>query len=324
MARVTGKELNQALALVRASARIGIFTHVGPDGDTIGSALALAHGLRQLGHRTVAYSVDEPPANLAFLPGYDELRRDLAPAKHDLLVLVDSDGLPRFGLADPIDASPPPKTLNLDHHATNSRCADVNVVDPSAAATGELVFDFLKALGVKITSSIAICLLTTLVTDTRVFRTANTTPRTLSLAGELFAKGAPLNAIVNAVYYNRPFTTVRLWGAALAGLQLADGVAWTEITEEMQTQLGATPGEGDGVIDLLSSIAGVRAVALFRENNGDVKVSLRSTDDADVGAVAALFGGGGHPRAAGSTVPGRLGEVREGVLRALREQAARP
>ncbi|MHB9090655.1 MAG: DHH family phosphoesterase, partial [Chloroflexota bacterium] len=204
--------------------------------------------------------------------------------------------------------------LNLDHHMTNGYFGEVNLVDPMAAAVGELVFALLQQLRVPVDLSIAINLLTALVTDTRCFRTASTTPSTLAIAAELSAAGAPLSTIVQSVYYNRTPSMLRVWGMALARMQLSDGIAWTVITREMQIQAGAAPTEGDGVVDLMSSMGQVQAVAVFRETDGGIKVSLRATDGYNVAAAAAHFGGGGHPRAAGCLLPGPIDEAERLVV----------
>jgi bifunctional oligoribonuclease and PAP phosphatase NrnA len=312
-----------AVTALLSARQVALVTHINPDGDTLGSALALALGVRQLGVSSTVYSVDELPTNLAFLPGYGQVRRaDSLPADVDLVVFVDSGEVSRFGDGHASNGSTGPRRINIDHHATNRFFADVNLVDPTAAATGEQVYDLLQEAGAEIDQAIATCLLTALVTDTRAFRTPSTSPRTLAIASDLCTRGASLSGIVDAVYHNRSFSTLRLWGLALERMRVQAGVAWTEITDEMQTQAGAAPADGDGVIDLMSSLSEVEAVALFKTTASGVKVSLRSTNGLDVAAVAASFGGGGHPRAAGCLVQGRLAAVQREVLQCLAARAA--
>ncbi|MCL4466165.1 MAG: bifunctional oligoribonuclease/PAP phosphatase NrnA [Chloroflexi bacterium] len=312
-----------AVTALLSARKAALMTHVNPDGDTLGSALALAVGLRQLGAQVKVCYVDDLPTNLAFLPGYGQLvRADEPPTDVDLIVYVDSSDATRFGDDHSNGGSLRPRKLNIDHHATNRYFGDVNLVDSTAAATGEQVYDLLLALGVQIDQSIATCLLTALVTDTRAFRTPSTTPRTLAIASELCGRGASLSGIVDAVYHNRSFSTLRLWGLALERMKCESGIAWTEITDEMQALAGATAGEGDGVIDLMSSLSQVEAVAVFKTTAGGVKVSLRSTNGLDVASVAALFGGGGHARAAGCLVSGRLAAVQREVVQCLIARAA--
>jgi len=327
LARQQSDNLDAAVVLIKASHKAVVLAHINPDGDTLGSALGLALGLRQLGKEAEVFCADTLPENLAFLPAYGEIRtQGPLPPDVDLVVLVDASDISRFGTLSQGSEGFCARAacLNVDHHTTNGRFAAVNLVDPTAAATGEQIFALLGALGVDIDPAIATCLLTAVVTDTRGFRTASTTPRTLAIAAQLHAKGAPLADIVQSVYYNRPFTTLRLWGLALERLRCRDGVAWTEITLAMQAQVGATPSEGDGVIDLMASLRQVTAVALFRETPEGIKVSLRSTDGFDVSAVAARFGGGGHPRAAGCFIPGGLAAAEDKVLQYLAERAAAP
>lgn len=317
------EQRERALVVLRESRRVALYAHINPDGDTLGSALALAHGLRQLGKEAQVYCADELPGNLAFLPGYDGIgRAAVVPPGRDLAVYVDSGDAARFGTQPSDPMAVLPVVLNIDHHATNHYFGDVNLVNPDAGATGEEIYYLLVELQVEITPAIATCLLTALVTDTRAFRTPSTTPRTLAIAAELFERGAPLAAIVDAVYYSRSCTTLRLWGLALERLRCERGIAWTEVTGEMEAQAGASPSEGDGVIDVLASLSNVQAVAFFRETADGIRVSFRSTNGVDVAAVAAQFAGGGHPRASGCLVRGRLAAVEREVLQCLAASVA--
>jgi phosphoesterase RecJ-like protein len=319
------KQREAAVRLIRASRRIAILAHVSPDGDTVGSALALAQGLRQLGKVAQVYSADPLPTNLAFLPGYGEIQvGGSLPPDLDLVVLVDASDMARFGAAyaEAIDRRAGVRVLNVDHHATNRHFGDANMVDTTAAATGEQIHWLLTALNVAIDARIATQLLTAIVTDTRSFRTPSTTPRSLALATQLFEAGAPLNLIVESVYRSRSLTTLRLWGLALERLRCVDGIAWTEVTVEMQQKVGADPSEGDGVIDLIASLHRIEAAALFKETSDGIKVSLRSTDGFDVAAVASRFGGGGHPRAAGCLLSGDLAAAEREVLEYMAQRTA--
>jgi phosphoesterase RecJ-like protein len=264
------------------------------------------------------------PDNLSYLPGFDGIRRDSRlPADLDTIVTVDSSDLSRLGAVfdDNSSVFDAVAVLNIDHHTTSKCFGHANLVDAGAAATGEQVYDLLLTLGVTIDPIIATCLLTALVTDTRVFRTASTTPRTLAISSKLFEAGAPLSPIVEMVYRNRPLTTLRLWGLALQRLKWDSGIAWTSVTREMQEKVGASPSEGDGVVDLISSLRDVKAVALFRETDEGIKVSLRAADGVDVSEVATFFGGGGHPRASGCLLPGDLEGVQRAVVNYLIKRA---
>lgn len=306
-----------ALQAIEASKRVAVLAHINPDGDTLGSSLALAFALRKLGKAVAIFCADTLPDNLAFLPGYDEIRpASQLPEETDTIVTVDASDLSRFGLAYELNRAlfSRAQVINIDHHTTSHCFGSVNLVDASAAATGEQVYDLLLELGVEIDPAIATCLLTALVTDTRVFRTASTTPRTLAIASDLFARGAPLSPIVETVYRNRPLTTLRLWGIALQNLKWEAGIAWTSITKEMQERVGASASEGDGVVDLISSLRNVKAVAVFRETDEGIKVSLRAADGMDVSEVASHFKGGGHPRASGCLLPGTLAEAEQEVI----------
>jgi bifunctional oligoribonuclease and PAP phosphatase NrnA len=315
--------LSAAVDLINASSQVAILAHISPDGDTLGSSLALMLGLRQIGKKAQVFCDDSLPTNLAFLPRSDEVRTSTRlPSDTDLIVLVDASSVDRFGsiYADNSDVFSRAKMLNIDHHTTNQYFGDVNVVDVHAAATGESVLDLLELLGANMTIPIATCILTALVTDTRAFRTPSTTPRTLATAARLFDLGAPLPLIMESVYRSRSLSTLRLWGLALERLRVMDGIVWTEITDDMQALASAQPWEGDGIIDLLASLRQIKVAVLFKQTSDGIKVSLRATDGVDVAEAAVRFGGGGHPRAAGCVIPGRLESVERQVLRYLAQK----
>lgn len=314
-----------AVRLLAGSSRLAILAHINPDGDTLGSSLALAHALRQRGKEVTVACADILPENLSFLPGYDEIRTDgTLPLDPDVVLFVDASDISRFGVAFDSNRQRLAQagTINIDHHTTSNCFGDVNLVNSAAAATGEQVYDLLHAMGHPIDINIATCLLTALVTDTRVFRTASTTPRTLAIASQLFERGAPLFAIVEVVYRSRPLATLRLWGLALQRLQWQEGIAWTSITREMERQAGVSPNEGDGVVDLISSLRNVKAVAVLRESDEGIRVSLRAADGVDVSEVASHFGGGGHPRASGCLLDGDVASAERRLVDYLLRQVA--
>lgn len=318
-------ELAAAATLIAGSKRVAILAHINPDGDTLGSSLALAIGLRQLGVETEVFCDDALPANLAFLPGYDGVRTTtrLSP-ETDLIVAVDAGALDRFGsiYAENQDVFAAARVLNIDHHKTNHYFGDVNLVDINAAATGEMVYRLLEKLEVNVDVQVATCILTALVTDTRGFRTPSTTPQTLATAAKLYEIGAPLPVIMDCVYRSRSLSTLKLWGLALERLKVMDGIVWTVITEQMQSKAKALPSEGDGVIDLIASMRQIKAAVLFKQTEDGVKVSLRSNDGVDVAEAAMRFGGGGHPRAAGFVAQGRIEAIEREVLRYLTRKAS--
>jgi phosphoesterase RecJ-like protein len=292
--------------------------HVHPDADVIGTLLALGLALEDCGW-SVTYGGPHPsPSLLAFLPGIEryQILRGIA-GSFDLAVLTDcpdpdrTEGL----LAQARRAAR--VIVNIDHHPDNRRYGDVNWVQPAAAATGELVYALLVALGVRLSPAIATNLFTAIHTDTGSFRYSNVTPTTFRIASALVAAGADPGLVSSALYERRDRSALRWLGESLARICISeDGmVGWLALPA------GAVPeafAEAEELVNYPRSVASVRVACLFRERDGRVKVSLRGKGDVDVNRIAARFGGGGHPNAAGCSVPGSLERVTSDVLAAVR------
>lgn len=297
--------LNAAADLIRQAGSVALACHIGPDGDALGSMLAFGLAARDAG-KEVAASFGSPysvPGNLGFLPTELLVPPEEFPAEPELMVVFDAGSAERLAELGS-NASKAEKLIVVDHHATNEGFGDVSLIDPSAAATGELVHDLLVELGWEATPEIAQCLLTALVTDTGRFQYASTSPRTLRLAADLVAAGANPSQVSRHVYEQAPFGYLKAAGAALsrAHLEREKGVVSTTITEADLTEAGVGWGDIDNLIDIvrLAAEADVAVLAKLHED-GRVKVSLRSRGDTDVGALAAGMGGGGHRLAAGFT-----------------------
>jgi phosphoesterase RecJ-like protein len=209
------------------------------------------------------------------------------------------------------------RIVNIDHHVSNPGFGAVNMVDPDAASTCEMVTLLLPDLGVELDPELATVLLAGIVNDTHTFAHPNVTPRTLRVAASLVEAGASLAAIHRAIYAEKPFSTLTLWGRALAGVASASGgrVVHAALTVAMMAETGTSLDASEGFIDLLGLARGADIVLLFKEQAPAVtRVSIRTSARADAVAVAAAFGGGGHARAAGCTVDAPLGEARDRVL----------
>jgi phosphoesterase RecJ-like protein len=298
-------ELPRAVELMREADTVALACHIGPDGDALGSMLAFGVAARNAGKEVVA-SFGSPfsvPRNLRFLPTDLLVPPGDFPAEPEMMVVFDAGSAERLAELG-ANASKAGQLIVIDHHATHEDFGDVSLVDPSAAATGELVHDLLVELGWEVTPVIAQCLLTALVTDTGRFLYSSTSPRTLRLAADLVEAGAVPAEIGRHVYEEAPFGYLKAAGVALsrAHLDRERMVVSTTITESELEEFGIDWGDVDNLIDILR-LAEEADVAVLAKVHGDgrVKVSLRSRRDTDVGALAADMGGGGHRLASGFT-----------------------
>ncbi len=315
-------EWGRAGELLAAAHHIVIVTHISPDGDAIGSLLGLAWALRQLG-KTVTVAVDDGvPANLRFLPGADEVRRSLSGVAPDLVIAVDCGDRSRMGRVGQAATAGGAPLINLDHHITNTRFGQVNLVDPQTVASAEGVLDWLLRLGVTLDERIATCLLTGLVTDTLCFRTSNVTPAVLGKAQQLMAAGAPLAEIVQRTVVRKPYAALRLWASVMPTVRLEGGIIWAVISKAARETARYTENGDGGLVSLLIAADEADIAAVFRErDDGRVEIGLRAVPGFDVSGVALALGGGGHPLAAGATVDDPMDVAVARTLAMLRQVA---
>ncbi|WP_080797166.1 DHH family phosphoesterase [Arabiibacter massiliensis] len=298
--------------------------HVSPDGDCIGSQLALAVALRSIGKRAACLlAKDEAPdARLAFLPGFDEL---VFAGSFDgaarTFVAVDVPTRERIGehaaaLRDACGLS-----VVVDHHAVDSTMADLTYVDPAAASTTMLVWELAGLLGADRSGDVALCCYTGLVTDTGRFQYQNTDAAAMRAASEMVEAGADPAAVSRAIFQNRSLPSVRLESIAVERMRFGAGgaCALSWISHDDFEAVGASKADAEPIIDALRSVAGVRVACMLREQGDAVRGSLRAKDGTDVAAVARSFGGGGHVAAAGFTLECPLPEAVAVVERALEE-----
>ena len=312
--------------LILSSQRPSVLCHVEPDGDAIGSGLAMAMGLLQLGKPAWLVSPDGLPPHLAYLPQADALcHSELPQPPPDLLVCLDTGSLDRFGRAydDDRDLFSSTPILNVDHHATNTYFGTVNLVDPEAPAVAEVVYELLVNLGVLIDSSIATCLVAAVLADTQRLRTPSTRPKTLRLVASLQEAGASLSDLMRKSEKALPKGQARLWGRLLSSVCSENGVSWVSLSRREAHEINGTAELWNGLAELLFQLEGASVVAILREVDGNaVKVSLRSRGETNVAQTALALGGGGHPGAAGCTISGSLAEAERAVLSRLRQQLA--
>ncbi len=312
------------IARLRSGQRFLITSHANPDGDAIGSSIAAARLLRQLGKAATVWLRDPIPRMYQALPGSDRVHTGEEPPANfpglfDTGLVMECPSTDRTGLEDALSALP---LINIDHHLGNELYGSVNWVDTAAPAVGEMVFRIARAMNLAIDRDVANSLYLTLVTDTGGFRFSNTTAETFDAAAELMREGASPETISKWLYESQPESVLRLTGEMLRTLEIhAQGrVATAWLTHEMTERAGAGPGDSEGLIDYPRSIAGVDAVAMFRQlEDGGFKVSLRSRGNVSVEKIARRFGGGGHRNAAGYSSEADRQEVFEQTVRSLAE-----
>lgn len=312
------------LDLLRGAKRTYIMAHQAPDGDAIGSALALGRALEKMGGKATLVCEDPLPSILTFLPGSERFEAR-EPGDEDLAVALDASDFGRFGSLGEKVAELGLPLLNIDHHVTNRFFGTVNLVRREAVATAEIIYDLLPDLEIPIDPLLATYLLTGLVTDTQGFRTANTTVRALEIATQLMKAGASLFEITEKVFRGWDLSTLHLWGAIIESLRLDGRMVWATETRAMRSRYGASADRGDGVVNLLASVDQADIAIVFREREDDlIEVSLRSRPEVDVSSIAQYFGGGGHPQAAGCSLEGKLDEVMKEVLAKAKERLFSP
>jgi phosphoesterase RecJ-like protein len=311
----------EVVAELRKRSTFVMVSHVKPDGDTLGAGLGLGIALKQLGKRVHYFQQDAVPRNLRFLPDTEFVTRDLPadlPADA-LFVFGDMSNASRAG--EFLPAIERKNILNIDHHLGNERFGGLNYILDSEASTGSCVLLILQSLGVEITAPVATCILTCIMTDTGGFIHNNTTPGVLRTSAMLMEAGADKVEITEHIFANKRFAAQRLLGLALAAAVLEeDGrYCWTYVDEAMLADAGADGEDTEEIVNHLRAVEGVEAAALFKDFDGAVRVSLRSSGRINVQAVAATLGGGGHFMASGLTYPGDLQAAIGGVREALRK-----
>jgi len=317
--------LQHAAALLKQCRRPLLISHPRPDGDTIGSALALRLALLQMGKSPSLACVHPIPASIAYLPGAEIYVTDVPEdAGIDLVIAVDMSDLSRTGgiYKDGWRGKLP--LLVIDHHATNDAFGDVNLVDPDAAATALPVAALIDALGIPLTGDMATCLLAGVLTDTRGLRTSNTTPEVLRFVSQLVEAGGDYSGVMEKSLDSVPYQQMRGWGIALERLQLDGELAWATFPLAEKIAFGIEDHDDLDLGNLLSRVAEAKIMATFLEmRDGTVKVSLRSRPGYNVAWIAKALEGGGHHQAAGCSVTGDLSVAQERVLTLAREELAR-
>ncbi|MBZ4654478.1 MAG: phosphoesterase RecJ-like protein [Peptococcaceae bacterium] len=304
-------------AHIRDKKKIYVLIHEKPDGDCLGTALGLSLFLKGLGYEAAILHPAPIPSVYTFLPGQQHLKlwKDVLPA-HALYVCVDCADWERTGYPMPEN----PYVINIDHHVSNVYYGNLNLVETSAAATGEIVYKMLKSSGIVIDPEVATCLYVALITDTGSFSYSNTTAESLKIGSELVMMGANIDTIRQNLYEKRPFAELLIVKLSLNNLFLAANgkIIAAAISYEEMRAYDLLDADTDGLISMLRAVEGVEVALLLKEfTPGQIKVSLRSKLTCDVNLLAQKFGGGGHPRAAGFVTSGKINEVRDAVIKLI-------
>jgi phosphoesterase RecJ-like protein len=308
--------IEQVLGNIRERNRFVVTSHNRPDGDAVGSALALAQVLRLMGKSADVILGDSVPVIYRPLPHAESIIRAAHVNGHyDTAMILECDSLTRTRL----QGLERYFLINIDHHASSKPFAHINWIDPNACAVAELVFRLAQAANVKITPDIATCLYAAVLTDTGAFCYSPTNAHTFELARALVQHGADPARIAQSIYFSSPTSKMRLLGAALSGLHREGTMTWMAVTRADMERCGARDEDCEGLVNYALGIAGVEVAAFFREISADrVRVSIRSKGAVNVAEIAEKFGGGGHECASGFSIAGPIAAAEQVVLNELR------
>ena len=315
------KIIDRILDVIRESKTFCVIGHIRPDGDCVGSQLGLTLALQNEGKKAVCWNEDTLPQKYKFLNPDGLFQKPKAGMKFDCVIATDCASFERFGRVGKHIAHRK-IFINIDHHESNTRYGDVNWVSPREPSTGELIFRLLKIARWPITKPIADCLFTAVSTDTGSFQYSTTRPGTFHAGAELVTRGANLAKICDEVYQSYSLSRVRLLKHVYSKFRLTadDRIAWFWLKQADFTRTGAESADTEGLIDHIRAIEPVVVACVFEEiEPGMTRISLRSKSDrVNVNEIAAQFGGGGHPAAAGARIPGKPLSVQRKVIAAIK------
>jgi phosphoesterase RecJ-like protein len=299
-----------------------ILSHIRPDGDAIGSQLALGFALMALGKSVRLINEDGLPENLAFMKGSDRIETPpTEPLDVEVAIALDTATKPRLGDNALHAASKAKLWLNIDHHISNPKYGDLNLIDATSPATGQILYDLITELGLPMTPESRDAIYVAVSTDTGSFQYPSTTAKTYEMAADLIRKGLNVGEINSKTYDDSPYRRLELMRALLNTLERSDDgiVANWELHDQTRIDLDLRPEDSEGLIDVIRAIRGVQIAVFFEElPDGKIRVSMRSKDKRiDVCQIGMLFGGGGHALAAGIRMPGPLKDAKALVLEAI-------
>ncbi len=301
--------------------QIAVITHIGPDGDALGSLTAVGLYLRSLSKSVTLYCESDVPRRFDFLPLVDSVQRNVpSDADYDLIIAVDCGDVERMGLPYQSMSTPKLGVINIDHHITNTRFGDINVVGETAVSATEVLYEIFAEMGVKINPDLATSLLTGLVTDTLAFRTIGVTGNTLKIAGALVDAGGQLGLITMQTMTLKSPATLRLWKIGMSKVRFSDGLYWIAISKEDRKKANYMGLGSAGLVNFLADIEdAAMGCVLMEADDGTLRVGFRCRPPFNVAEVAINLGGGGHALAAGCKLDGPIGKAEKMVVAVSKE-----
>ncbi|MCD6133289.1 MAG: bifunctional oligoribonuclease/PAP phosphatase NrnA [Deltaproteobacteria bacterium] len=312
------REWGRLCELIQRRTSFVVVSHKNPDGDAIGSSLAMGRILRKKGKQVEIFNATPIPGNFTFLPDA-ELIKPLKETECEVLIALDCADFQRTGFDDSVRERVD-VVVNIDHHETNTHFGDINIVDSDAAAVGCLMWQFVKYMNFPVDKDLATQIYAAILTDTGSFRYLTTTPKVLRTAAEILEYGVDPWYVAFNIYEERRLSTLRLLGLALSTLETyCDGkLALMCVTQKMYKETGTQTKSTEGFVNFARAVKGSEVGVLLREDEPSLfRVSIRSKGNMDVSQMAALFGGGGHKNASGCEIGGSLDEVKEKIIRAF-------
>lgn len=316
-------QINSVIEAINRSKKIGITCHVSPDGDALGSSLALMQGLLKLNKEAYIMSKEFLPETFEYLPFSYEVNKkiDYILENTDTIIVLDCGNVDRIN--SNLKLSNRDYTLiNIDHHLSNDLYGDLNYVNTDAAAVAEIIYEIFNIMNLEIDSDIATCLYTSLVTDTGSFKHSNTTDLTHKIAGQLINVGIDFSQIHRNIFENVKYSRIKLQGRVIENMYLIhdEKMCIMELTQKMLDEFSINNGDSSDIISLGTKIDTVEVAVLFKETEEGIKVSLRSKNIVDVRKIAEKFGGGGHVRAAGFASDKSLKEIKKIIIKEIEKE----
>ncbi len=319
--------LNNIIEVIKSSGKSKnclVLSHQNPDGDTLGSMLALGEILKLSGHKVDRAVSDTVPEIYKFLPFADlvKLPEDSSLSEtYDIAFSLDCGSVKRLGSAGKFWQTAG-NTINIDHHISNEKFGNINWIEAHATSTGQVVYWLAKSANINISSDVATLLYTTLLTDTGCFSNSNTNSEALFWGAELIKLGADHLNVYRKVFLEKPYKTIKVFGSGLENINLIENgeLAWTYVTKEVLKSLSACGEDTEDIADYMMRIKGVKIGVFFREDGNETKISLRSNLDFDVSKIAMKNGGGGHKRAAGINIKSKFADIKDLILNQVIEE----